>query len=312
VPVVGPVQRWFVRRRAFASGMAVSGIGVGTFTAPLIATALMTEWSWRTTYQAMGVVCLALGAVATYFIVASPEAKGQRADGAAPTPANTPPADATPAASPAGGGRPALPGLRLKEAIRTRPFWVLYIANFVLAFPIFVPFVHLVPYASDRGYSDVQAAWTVGMIGVGSIVGRFLLGGLADRFGRRQSLMGSFAILAVMLVFWGAVEGYWLLLAFGLIYGTAYGGYVALVPAVAIDYVGVRSASGVLGLLYTPFAVGTLIGTASAGYAYDWLKSYDWPILVSAVLTALATAVVCMLQDPEKWRSARRAANKPA
>jgi len=30
VPAIGAVQRWFVRRRGFASGLAVSGIGVGT------------------------------------------------------------------------------------------------------------------------------------------------------------------------------------------------------------------------------------------------------------------------------------------
>jgi OFA family oxalate/formate antiporter-like MFS transporter len=30
VPAIGAVQRWFVRRRGFASGLAVAGIGVGT------------------------------------------------------------------------------------------------------------------------------------------------------------------------------------------------------------------------------------------------------------------------------------------
>ena len=34
VPAVAAVQRWFVRRRGFASGLAVSGIGVGTLVAP--------------------------------------------------------------------------------------------------------------------------------------------------------------------------------------------------------------------------------------------------------------------------------------
>jgi predicted MFS family arabinose efflux permease len=33
VPAVGAVQRWFSRRRGFASGLAVSGIGVGTLVA---------------------------------------------------------------------------------------------------------------------------------------------------------------------------------------------------------------------------------------------------------------------------------------
>src|SRR4051812_45255822 len=37
VPVLGAVQRWFVRRRGFASGLAVSGIGVGTLVMPPLA-----------------------------------------------------------------------------------------------------------------------------------------------------------------------------------------------------------------------------------------------------------------------------------
>src|ERR1700755_909282 len=38
VPAVGAVQRWFVRRRGFASGLAVSGIGAGTLVMPPLGT----------------------------------------------------------------------------------------------------------------------------------------------------------------------------------------------------------------------------------------------------------------------------------
>ena len=41
VPAIGAVQRWFVRRRGFASGLAVSGIGVGTLVMPPLATLLI-------------------------------------------------------------------------------------------------------------------------------------------------------------------------------------------------------------------------------------------------------------------------------
>ncbi len=36
VPVVGAVQRWFVRRRGLASGLATSGIGLGTLVMPAV------------------------------------------------------------------------------------------------------------------------------------------------------------------------------------------------------------------------------------------------------------------------------------
>ena len=41
VPSVGAVQPWFTVRRGFASGLAVSGIGVGTLVGPIIASALI-------------------------------------------------------------------------------------------------------------------------------------------------------------------------------------------------------------------------------------------------------------------------------
>src|SRR5580698_4834316 len=41
VPALGAVQRWFVKRRGFASGLAVSGIGVGTLVMPPMASLLI-------------------------------------------------------------------------------------------------------------------------------------------------------------------------------------------------------------------------------------------------------------------------------
>src|SRR5580698_2060614 len=47
VPAVGAVQRWFVRRRGFASGLAVSGIGVGTLVVPPLAAVFIGALGWR-------------------------------------------------------------------------------------------------------------------------------------------------------------------------------------------------------------------------------------------------------------------------
>ena len=61
VPAVGAVQRWFVRRRGFASGLAVSGIGVGTLVMPPLATLLIETLGWRGAYLALGAIAAILG-----------------------------------------------------------------------------------------------------------------------------------------------------------------------------------------------------------------------------------------------------------
>ena len=59
---------------------------------------------------------------------------------------------------------------------------------------------------------------------------------------------------------------------------------------------GGRNVSGILGVLYTSVAIGTLIGPSVAGYTFDLSQSYTLPILVSvganvvaAIIAAFAT-----------------------
>ena len=61
VPAIGAVQRWFVRRRGFASGLAVSGIGVGTLVMPPLASLLIESLGWRGAYLALGALAALAG-----------------------------------------------------------------------------------------------------------------------------------------------------------------------------------------------------------------------------------------------------------
>ena len=99
---------------------------------------------------------------------------------------------------------------------------------------MFVPFVHLVPYALDHGVSQSAAVLLLGMIGVGSTAGRFFLGGLADRMGRRASLLAMFVGMALSLAIWAAATNLWTLAAFALAYGVFYGGWVAVLIYVTV------------------------------------------------------------------------------
>src|ERR1700737_2096658 len=84
VPAIGAVQRWFVRRRGFASGLAVSGIGVGTLLMPPLASLLIGMLGWRGAYLALGALAVALGGGLALLIENDPGRRGLGPDGDPP------------------------------------------------------------------------------------------------------------------------------------------------------------------------------------------------------------------------------------
>jgi MFS family permease len=279
VPAVGAVQRWFVRHRGFASGLAVSGIGVGTLVVPPLAAVLIDRFGWRDAYLTLGGLAAVLGGGLALLIENDPRARGLGPDGD--------PMQEAPVTLRATGAT-------VGEAVRSRRFVVLYVACLICAIGVFVPFVHLIPYAVDHGIAKPSAVLLLGAIGVGSTAGRFLLGGLADRIGRRQALVASFAGMAAALAIWAVSTGFWALAAFAFVYGVFYGGWVALLPAVVMDYFGGRNVSAIIGVLYTSAAFGTLVGPAAAGFVFDITGSYAIPILVGAGGNVAAALIMAL------------------
>jgi MFS family permease len=280
VPSVSVVQRWFVRQRGFASGLAVAGIGLGTLVLPPIATQLVAAFGWRWAYALLGVSALAVMIPAALLIEQTPAARGLTPDGDPPS---------------SGGAAAAVSGAALREALQSATFWWLYVALLMTSLGLFMPFVHLVPYATDNGVSAFTASLILGMIGAGSTFGRLALGGVADRLGRRQSLAGAFLLMACMLVWWLMSTSVWALLLFATLFGLGYGGIVALLPALTTDYFGVRQAGAIIGWLYTSAAIGSLLGPTLAGIAFDWYHSYALPILLSAGANLVAFACMVVL-----------------
>lgn len=276
VPAIGAVQRWFVRRRGLASGLAVSGIGVGTLVMPPLAALLIEMLGWRGAYLLLGAVAAVIGGGLALLIEGDPRARGLGPDG-----------DAVPPQAASGAA-----GMALRDAIRSRPFATLYITGIACSFGVFVPFVHLVPYAIDHDIAPSAAVLLLGTIGVGSTAGRFLLGGLADRMGRRAALMASLVGMAATLGLWLVSTGFWPLATFAFLFGAAYGGWVAVLPSVVMDEFGGRNVSGIIGVLYTSVAFGTLIGPSAAGFAFDWSGSYMLPILGSIAANLVAIGVM--------------------
>jgi len=172
---------------------------------------------------------------------------------------------------------------------------VLYGASLLVSLALFVPFVFVKTYATDRGIDSGAAATLVGIIGGASIVGRLGLGALGARLGAARLLQLSFGVLAASFLLWlGAGGSYAMLVAFAVVMGVGYGGFIALVPAVTATLFGTRGLGTILGALYTAAGVGGLIGPPVAGEIIE-RASYGAAIVSAMVLTAAATGALFAL-----------------
>jgi len=113
--------------------------------------------------------------------------------------------------------------------------------------------------------------------------------------GRERSLILMFAGMAAALSIWAVSASVWSLATFALVFGVFYGGWVAVLPSVVMDYFGGRNVSGIIGVLYTSVAFGTLIGPSAAGFAFDLSHSYELPIIASAATNIIAALIVTLM-----------------
>jgi len=291
VPSVAAVQRWFQRGRGTASGIAVAGIGVGTLIGAPLAHELIARIGWRPTYLVLAALTV-LGAIVSAALVRrGPEHYGLAPDGDLP----------------ASHDAAAAAGLSLRQALRTGPFWSIYVGAFLMSFGLFVPFVHIVPYARDAGLGEGFGVLLIALLGVGSTVGRFLFASLTTWLGRRRSFAMMYVGAGLMLILWSQSTSRPALIVFALVFGAFYGGFVAIAPSLAADYFGSRSLGAVIGTLYSGVGIGALFGSPVAGFAYDFFGSYGGAILAGAALCFVSFAITMLAPEPARWLAMQKA-----
>jgi MFS family permease len=259
-PAVAAVQPWFDRNRGVASGIALSGTGLGTLLLPLLARWLIDRKGWRGALSIIGLGVAGLGFVASNWIRRPP-------------------------GSPATLSSPWSDGFFWKLA-RDPTFRRLYVAGFLSSLVLLVPIVHIIPHAVRTGMAPHDAAWLVSILGLGSLVGRPILGQAADRLGRQRILGVLHVALGMLFLTWTIKVGFVTMTFFAFTYGVCYGATIALRPAVIADHFAGPNLSAVIGLHYTSSVLGPLVGPAAFGYSVDFWNSD---------LIASCVAAACLL-----------------
>lgn len=292
VPCNATVVRWFTVKRGLALSMTSSGASFGMFVFPPLTTALITAYGWRTSYLFLGLLAISVITLCATFIVRDPEKMGLFPDGQPP--------QETPHDSPSSTPFTAADDWTLASAKRTMAFWLLNIIFTLTWLVVFMPMVHIVPFAVDLGIPQFRAAMTISVIGFAGFAGRLGIGTISDHLGRVPTLGLCLLLQAISFVGFTASTGLALLYPAAAMFGFSYGGVTALFPAILGDFFGRTAVGAIVGFIFalagSPAAFGPLI----AGYVYNGTGSYSAAFILSAVLNLAALLLLFFLQKPQQ------------
>jgi MFS family permease len=286
---VAVVSRWFDRNRGLALGIALAGVGVGTLAMPALLALLVSAYGWRTAFAVLGfAVCLSC-VPPCLMAMRDPEGNGA-----------SPPAAGPPEILGAGSQAENGPGLSMREAIRTRVFWILFAQYGICIAVLGMMMIHIVPHLTDRGMSSTTAANVLGAIGLGSVFGRILAGILADKYGVIRILAACLIAKVIVLFFFPRASGFAVAYVLGVCYGVSYGGFMVVIPALTSLLFGLQAMGAIFATVSVAEGIGFGVGSYLAGYIWDVTGSYQRMFQIAVVLIFVAMVLPLFIRVPKK------------
>ncbi len=285
LPVGKLIGIWFTEARGRAVGITAMGANFGGFIFSAQTRTLIDLTDWRATYFIFGVTIALLIPLIAVTIRETPRRRvdvQQEVD----TPASAAQEE----------------GMAIRDAIRTRAF-VLMTGGLLLAtIPYQSVLTQIIPHLEAEGMSSTGAAWVLSVIAIFGMVGKVLLGDLADRFAARKVFVGSLFLQAFgLLVLINGGTSIYVWLIFVPIFGVAFGGMGSLMTLLPLETFGIRAFASIFGLLSLLILPTALIGPPLTGYAFDVTGSYTIAFYVIAGLLVIGS-IALWFAAPPKWQ----------
>ncbi len=294
VPSSAVVSHWFKRRRGTAIGFMAAGVGAGGLIAPFISY-LIVNHGFRVAYLAMAIIIWAvvipLGAIV---VRTRPSEMGLYPDGAEAPP------------EPLDGVQPAptlITGMTLREAARTRTFWLIVVSFFPSCFASMGLVQAPVPFLQDIGYPMATAATALSAVAIGSGLGKVFFGWLCDRVQPKKAWATGQALMAASVLILLNVRGdspVILIWAYALLLGFGVGSWLPSLSMLASTNFGLLAYGAVFGALNLVQSLGTATGPFFAGVMYDTTGTYYWAFVTFGLLFAIGIPAILLVKKPAR------------
>ena len=272
------VGLWFRRTRGRVMGITAMGNNFGGLVFPPMMGWMLLLMSWQATYVALGIMTLLL---LVYTMVTVRDAPSERdlENGAAELEVR---------------GAAQVTGRTVGQALRDKSFYAIAIAVTLGTFTYSAIIPQIIPHLLDGGATLAVASIVLSIYAIAGMVGKFIMGLVAERVTSRYALMLNFVgqtvfLLAMIradnpLIMWTAVP----------LLGIFNGAFGALFQLVVQDAFGIRYFGSIMGLINFATLVSFFFGPILAGVSYDITGSYT--VAFVAVASMFTTAALALTQ----------------
>ena len=286
IPQYTAVANWFKKRRSLALGLVTTGWGASGLMTPAIAMMIRLV-GWRQTMFLLCPLILVIGIPLSFIIRDRPQSYGMQPDGVL-LEGNSTNSDKY---------REVDPGHTLKESLKTRTFWMLFLYTLCIEFAFSTIPIQEMPHLINVGISEKLAASAMAGYALVGLVGRIGISWLGDKYSKKGLLMISAVMQSTGFFIYANISSPWMIIPFIILYGPGFGATTALLPAIQADYFGTRSFASIRGMMSLGYSISGIIAPVLAGLFFDIYHSYRVIFEIYALLAALSIPGLMMIPN---------------
>jgi len=272
--------RWFNKTRGKAMGFAYLGIGVGGMLVPQIAKWLNIQFGWHQALMLIGILMVIISFPMAWIVKENPVAQtGEIAKEESTIPLN--------------------------KIVKGWPFYLLLIGSMCSIGAVAGTSQNLKLFFSlDLKYSQGQSANIISLVLLSSIIGRILMGWLADKFPKKYVMILIYILVAasIPLLYFASSPG--IIYLFAFIFGIGLGGDYMIIPLMAAELFGVRIMGRIMGLILTADGIAEAFSPMFVGWLRD--KSGSYANGFAALIILAVTGIIAVAMLPKKTTTQTR------
>ena len=281
VPTQSLVSRWYHKRLSTALSIGYASQGLGTLTLVPLVQWFIERAQWQQAYGYIGWIFVVVFLVMLVLPWNSIEA------GAADNPRKISKGKAT-------------GGMTLREALSTRAFWAFFGIFAATAIGIFGVSLQSVAYLIDQGYSELEAAFAFGTVGMLSFVGMVITGIAAEYWPRHLVASFSYTLSLVgigALALMQAGINPILLMTFVLGMGLSSGARGPIITTLMAESFAGRGLASIYGAANIGQGLGAALGALAGGLLYDFTGNYNAGFLFCAISLLFGLALFWVVPE---------------